>query len=336
LLQPDDAGAYDVDFALDHHPVFKLALRGKLFVDVHRLEVDDLTVTLQLAREQDHFLTPPMQKFVATNDITGRLSVRATGTIPLDDAASSQLQAHLELSDAGFAAGEYGLVMDRVDCRISATGRAVTIEEFAVDTLLGHVEVRGGFELDDSLTGTLNFAGSDLEIGNLLRGSETPMGLPAFSGLLDFTGTLRGPLADLDQRARGQGRLSIRKARLGRLPTLSTIDEALDHEAEAAMKKEQTGHDELSLDFSLDGDHARIGKLRMNSRWYGLRAHGDVGFDSRLDLVVTGGPLQRIENELGALGDVLGEISETLVRARVTGTLAEPKIGIEVLRQHHQ
>jgi hypothetical protein len=156
--------------------------------------------------------------------------------------------------------------------------------------------------------------------------------VPSFSGLLGFSGTLRGPFADIDHRAQGQGRLSLRKARLARLPVLSTIDEALDRTAEAFMKREHTGHDALSLDFSFDGDRARIEKLRMNSRWYGLRGHGDVSFDSRLDLAVDGGPVQRLENELGDVGDVLGEITETLVRARVTGTLDEPKVGIEVLR----
>jgi hypothetical protein len=40
-----------------------------------------------------------------------------------------------------------------------------------------------------------------------------------------------------------------------------------------------------------------------------------------------------LENELGAMGKVLGEITETLLRAKVGGTLSEPKIGIEVLRQ---
>jgi hypothetical protein len=67
-------------------------------------------------------------------------------------------------------------------------------------------------------------------------------------------------------------------------------------------------------------------------RWYGLRGHGDVYFDSRLDLAVYGGPVQKLENEFGEVGDVLGEITETLVRARVTGTVDKPKIGIEVLR----
>ena len=42
--------------------------------------------------------------------------------------------------------------------------------------------------------------------------------------------------------------------------------------------------------------------------------------------------MQRLENEFGAAGDVLGELTETFLRARVSGTLGEPKVGIEVLR----
>ena len=53
------------------------------------------------------------------------------------------------------------------------------------------------------------------------------------------------------------------------------------------MKRERIGHDELSLEFSLDGDRACV-ELRMNSRRYGLRGYGDVYFDSRLDLAVDG------------------------------------------------
>jgi hypothetical protein len=196
----------------------------------------------------------------------------------------------------------------------------------------GHAKIAGSFELDDSFTGALSFGGTQLELGDLLRGAADPHGLPSFSGLLDFAGTLQGPFADIARHAEGKGQLSLRKARLARLPALETVDEALDKSAEEAMKKETAGHDELSLRFSLEGDRAHITKLRINSRWYGLRGHGDAYFDSRLDMAVDGGPLQRIENELGALGDVLGEITETIVRARVTGTLSEPKVGIEVLR----
>jgi hypothetical protein len=178
----------------------------------------------------------------------------------------------------------------------------------------------------------LTFEATDLQISDVLRGAHAPKGVPAYSGVLTTSGTLLGPLAQIGQSAQGSGHLALVKARLGRLPILSTIDQALDAAAEAVMKREHIGHDVLSLNFKFAGDHARIEKLRMNSRWYGLRGHGDVFFDSRLDMAVDGGPIQRLENELGPVGDVLGEITETIVRARVTGTMGEPKIGIEVLR----
>lgn len=332
LLEPSDAGAYDVDLSLDPHPALALALRGTLLVDERRLELSSLSSTLQLAPAQRSQLPPGLQELLGGRDVEGRLSVEATGVLDLDDAAASQLRADLELGDASYAAGDYRVALDHVGSRLSAAGGTVSIEELGIDALGGHARLDGTIELDDSLSGALRFEGADLQIGALLRGADDTRGVPAFSGLLGFSGALRGPLADIGRHAGGRGRLWLRKARLGRLPVLSTIDEALDRTAEAFMKREHTGHDALSLDFSLEGDRARIAKLRMNSRWYGLRGHGDVYFDSRLDLALDGGPVQRVENELGAVGDVMGEITETILRARVTGTLDEPHVGIEVLR----
>ena len=331
-LQPSDAGAYDIDFSLDHHPVLAFALRGKLLVDDERLEIDSLSFELQLAREQDHYLTPILQKLLAEGDIKGHLTLGATGMLALDGSDASHLNVKLELSDARYVSGDHVLALDHLGSQISLAGNTLSIDEFAIDALGGHASLSGSIELDEHRSADLTFEGADLQIGDLLRGADDPDGVPSFSGLLDFSGTLRGPLAPIDQHAQGQGRLSLRKARLANLPVLSTIDEALDRTAEAFMKREHTGHDALSLGFSFAGDRVHIEKLRMNSHWYGLRGHGDVFFASRLDLAVDGGPVQRVENELGALGDVLGEITETLVRARVTGTLAEPKVGIEILR----
>jgi len=333
LLDRDDAGAYGVAFAFDRHPVVALALRGKLRVDDERLEIDSLSATLELARENDHYLTPAIQKFVAERDVTGNLKLAASGVFHLDDAASSHLQARIDLGDARYTVGAYGLTIDQMVARISATDEIATLDECTIDALGGHVGITGTIALDDLMTAALRYEGAGLQIGKLLRGSEDPKGVPSYSGVLGFSGSLGGPLTEIDRNKHGQGRITLRHARLARVPVLSTIDEALDRTAEAFMKREHTGHDVLSLEFSLEGDHARTRRIRMNSRWYGLRGHGDVYFDSRLDLKVDGGPVQRLENELGVAGDVLGEITETILRAGITGTLEHPKVHIEILRQ---
>jgi hypothetical protein len=331
-LRPNDAGAYRIEFSLDQHPVFTLALRGTLFADDRRLDVSGLSSTLQLAREHDHFLTPDVQKLLARGDLRGRLTLEATGAFDLDEGDPSHLEAHVELEEASFIARNHRLTLDHVRSRISMNGKNLTVEELAIDALGGHAKIGGSLALDDGLPGSIRFEGSDLQISDVLRGADDPHGVPSFSGLLDFSGSLRGPLADLAQSAGGGGRVTLRQARIARLPVLSTIDDALDRAAELAMKKERVGHDAFSFDFSLGGDHARLEKIRMNSRWYGLRGSGDVYFDSRLDLTVDGGPIPRIENELGDVGDVLGEITESLLRARVTGTLDEPKVRLQVFR----
>jgi hypothetical protein len=334
VLQPSDVGIYGIDFSLDHGPGLSLAMRGQVHADDQQLEVTALSSKLQLTRKNDHYFNPSLQKLLTERNVTGRLTIEATGMFDLDDVTASHLKGDLELSDASFAAGDYGLKLDHVSCRLSVAAGSVSIEKFAIEAFGGHAAVAGRVELDDSLTGVLSFEGADLQIGDMLRAADDPHGVPSFSGLLGFKGTLRGPLADIEQHAQGQGRFSVRKARLARLPVLSTVDDAMDRAAEAVMKRERVGHDALSFDYTLDGDHAVIEKFRMNSRWYGLRGHGDVYLDSRLDLAVDGGPLVKLENELGEAGDVIGEISETLVRARVTGRLGQPKIGIEFLRHH--
>jgi hypothetical protein len=331
-LRPDDAGAYGIEFSLDQRPVFTLALSGTVLADDRRLHVSALSSSLQLAREHDHFLTPDLQKLVAEGDIRGHLKLEAKGSFDLDETDPSHLQASFDLEDASFTARNHRLVLDHVHSRISTTGKSLTIEELTIDAMGGHAKVSGSLELGGSLTGALRFEGSDLQIADLLRGADDPHGVPSFTGLLGFSGSLRGPLADVAHSAEGGGRVTLAKARIARLPVLSTIDDALDRAAEAAMKKERVGDDALSLDFTLDGDHAHVGKIRMNSRWYGLRGHGDVYFDSRLGLTVDGGPIPRLENELGEVGDVMGEITESLLRARVTGTLGDPKVRLQVFR----
>lgn len=333
MLRKADSGAYDVSLELDHRPVLHAALQGRLLVDEERLEVTSLSIGLELGGDSDHTLTPAMRKLVRKHGIAGRLRLDATGVLAPRDPPATRLRGHLKLTGVAFALGDRRFELDRLESGLDLTKDELTIDELVIHAFDGHIEIQGRVTLGAALDGHLTFRGTGLELSKFPSGAA---GTPPLGGTLDFSGELKGSLSSLPERAHGHGELSVRKGRLVHVPLLSTIDAALDSAAEAFMLRERAGHghDELRIDFDLDGDHAHVGKLWMSSRWYGLRGHGDIYLDSRLDLVVEGGPVQKLENELGELGDLLGEITETLVRARVTGTLDKPKIGIEVLRQH--
>jgi hypothetical protein len=61
-----------------------------------------------------------------------------------------------------------------------------------------------------------------------------------------------------------------------------------------------------------------------------LRGHGDIYFDTRMDMLFNAGPVEKIQSLLGKIGDFLGRITDEISAYTVTGTLAEPKVGVKV------
>lgn len=331
-LQAGGDGAYGLDFALAHSPALSMQLKGRYLADDERLSIESLTATAQVAREQDRFLTPALQQMIRERDISGALRVTANGALDFETPAASDLHARLELSGAHYAAGDFGVAIDRVAARVRLKGQTLIVEHLEVDASSGQAEATGELGLEASSPGRFEFHGTDLQLERLLHGAGPSVAKPRYTGRLDFKGGVHGRFSGLDPAVEGHGRLSLRNAKLARVPLLAEIDEALDRAAEAAMLRQKVGHDSLSLEYTLDDGSIVLKKIRMNSRWYGLRGHGRIDTDARLDLDVDAGPVERVENDLPVLGDALGEISETLLRAHVTGTFMKPKIQIEILR----
>jgi hypothetical protein len=60
------------------------------------------------------------------------------------------------------------------------------------------------------------------------------------------------------------------------------------------------------------------------------RGKGRVGLDKSLDLLLNGGPLEKVQSMLGSVGAMLGKVTDSLTHYRVTGTVGHPVISIEV------
>jgi hypothetical protein len=59
-----------------------------------------------------------------------------------------------------------------------------------------------------------------------------------------------------------------------------------------------------------------------------LRGHGDIFFDTHMDMLFNAGALEKIESLLGKFGAFMGRISDEISAYTVTGTVDDPKVGV--------
>ena len=60
------------------------------------------------------------------------------------------------------------------------------------------------------------------------------------------------------------------------------------------------------------------------------RGRGTVGLDHTLDLTLNGGPLEKVQSKLGEFGKIIGAVTDSIASYRVTGTLENAGVSVEV------
>jgi hypothetical protein len=84
------------------------------------------------------------------------------------------------------------------------------------------------------------------------------------------------------------------------------------------------------VEFTLAGDRMEVSKLEYNSSVAAARGKGQIYFTQRLNLLVNAGPLEKLQNQFGAVGRLIGGISDSLMGYRITGVVGQPEVKVEV------
>ena len=63
----------------------------------------------------------------------------------------------------------------------------------------------------------------------------------------------------------------------------------------------------------------------------GARGEGEILYDGTLNLRVNAGPLELMQNDMGAIGDVLGAVTDSLLKYHVTGPWKTPVLEVRPL-----
>jgi hypothetical protein len=324
----DETGWYAIEMDLDRKPVFATHFAGRVNIDSMVLDVRPLHVALKLGREQDHYLPPEIQSVLREHEIGGELVVEAGGSVHVGDWRASSLTAKVTLADGNFSVGEHRFPLDRLEVLGTMADRRGSIEKIDATLLGGKLEGTGQVTLNDPMDGRVDLALSDVRLEQCLRNAEGGEGKyrGATSGRIGWN----GPLTDALKQSRGGGTISIVDGRLDQVPVLTVLLNVVSGTMKAVGMGSGRPSDTADVEFTFEGDRVNLSKVFVVTRMAALRGHGDIYFDTRMDMLFNAGPVEKIQSLLGKIGDFLGRITDEISAYTVTGTLAEPKVGVKV------
>jgi len=138
----------------------------------------------------------------------------------------------------------------------------------------------------------------------------------------------QGPLTEASKQSRGSGTIQIVDGYLNQLPVLSTLLAAVNRTMKAAGMSSGRPSDTADMAFTFEGDRVNFHKVDVVTQMAVLRGHGDIFFDTHLNMLFNAGALEKVESMLGRVGAFLGRMTDEISAYTLTGTLGEPKVGV--------
>ncbi|MHC5007330.1 MAG: AsmA family protein [Planctomycetota bacterium] len=317
-----DAGWYAFDVTMAVEPVVRLDVDARLNLDSVLLDVASAVVNTSLTTAQYEVFTPEIQDFLRQYGIVGDLHWTLSGQVPLRDTASSAIETQLRLNDASVSFGEYVLPVETLHLLAKLSEGLLDVHECSIESLGGTAQSTFQLRVAGPQSGAFEVQGEGQNI-RLEQALQYEEGVEArLRGNGTFQVEARGSFEDLDASFGGQGDIAIREARL---QLVDLFRGAL------GIKGRRQDKDYATADFELTPDRVRWSHIKVGGNAIGINGDGDLFYDGRLDCLFNVGPLQGREGVLGAIGDTVGIVTDSLVRYALTGTVNEPKIAVKPL-----
>ncbi len=333
-VQPDTGagpGWYALKMNLDRAPVLAMKADAALNVDTFEADFRPLSLAVTLTDEGYGALPPELQRPLREHDARGQMSAEVQGRVRLRDPVNSEINAGATLTGFNIAAGEYRLPIDNARAELALSGGTARFSRLDAQLLTGTLTVPGLTlaAADPARPFSMSWNATDLELRELLRTKTSPGEAPKLAGRFNSSGTARGSLGALPGSMSGNGQLTVRDGRLMNVPVLTDLMASMDVLGKAAGIN--TLQDAADLEFDLTGEGVRITRGQAETPVATARFTGLVRYDATLDLIVNAGPLEKVQGLLGKVGGIIGEVTDRLVKYRVTGPASDPKIEVRPL-----
>lgn len=308
-------------------PLMAMSLDGRIDLDATVMEIASLTLGTDLDAETAKALPPALQQLVRDHDATGRLDLAARGTIDARNPNASTLDAEVKLSEFNVAKGEYRLPINTGTIAVNMSSGVLTGRTVSFDMLQGTVTAPE-LRVDTATPGmplTMRWRVDQVELRELLRGGVPAGQEPKLAGKLNSGGSVAMRLGEGMVSTSGSGTITVREARLVAIPLVQVLEQVLSLGQGTGLKSK------ADVEFNLDGKGVAVKSLALQTPVLAARGDGRVEYDSTLDLLISAGPVEKVQGLLGDVGKVIGQVTDQLVRYRVTGTAGDPKVNVKPL-----
>lgn len=327
----DRVGWYDMALAIDRTPIFDLDAKASINLDTLALDVQPLTLTTTLNEGDRSHLPPQLQQLLADHQVTGELSLRISGLVPLTKPMQGNAQMAVEAKNVHATFEQYRLPIDHLALLATMGDGKLTITDAKALTLGGEVVAVGSMELTADHVVSADVDVRNVELSQTLAGLKQGEAEPIYAGVANADIEFAAPASDWKNKSRGSGQVDVAKGRLVRVPILSEFLDVFTAVANITPILSSGGPtDSLDAIWQFQGDHAQITQLNLRTQAVALTGTGKVGMDGTLDLSINGGPIKKLQQQLGPLGELIGAVTDRISTYRVTGTVDEPKVGVRL------
>ena len=343
---------YLINSTLDRAPLVEITVDGALNIDTGDVLVRSLTANTSLAPDNVQVLPPQIQETIESWDIRGDCTLRSWGTILVDDPLEGPIDLEMTLTDATFGGDEGRIEIEKIDSSLNLNAGLAIMNRFAGTLLGGTIEADGEILLEDEPDRTPRRPKTEAQAAEVERSQEQPEmipGRPAYSmifgvqldkvDLATLTGNrpsgdrLRGELAldfemnaiatDLPGSLAGTGRCDICNGRLANIPVVSALGRVMN-----VVLLRNVDNDRMTVDLDLRPDGVVLEDISLIAGLMAVRGRGILRFNDTMDLVLNGGPMERLQESIGALGRALGSLTDRIVRYQVTGEIGSPRVRV--------
>lgn len=324
--EADKPGWYELDIDTTLGPLLSLTLTGELNLDTFVTRISDMAFKGQLDPSSATALPAALQTLIAEHNATGDIDLTALGYLPLTDPMSGDISFQTTLTDFNLANADYQIPIASLTANGTLAEGRLSIPALSADLLQGTLNAN----LQATLTDTAMPASAEWRIEQVNLKDLLSVGSSAegrLAGLLNASGSVSTTLADPKAGLQGQGEAHIRDGRVLILPGLTQLASLMN----VAVRQATEPKHKADATFTLSPAGVEITSSEVTTEFLAARATGTIGFDRSINLTANAGPMEKLQSLLGEVGNLLGNLTDRLVKYRIQGTTSEPKVSVAPL-----